>query len=131
MVSITLDKTSTIYYHRHPGIQKLRKLEEKGKVKLYHFINMDKDLEDMSRQEIRTYEKIRAKIFGMRDDITIAQHADLCLLAKHKTAKRDFFLSLDKGNLLREENRKVLEKMDIRIREPSKAFLDEIKPMIK
>ena len=131
MVSITLDKTSTIYYHRHPGIQKLRKLEEKGKVRLYHFINMDKELENMNKHEIRSYEKLRAKIFGMKDDITIAQHANLCLLAKHKTAKRDFFLSLDRDNLQREENRNFLENMGIRIREPSKSFLDEIKPMIK
>nr|NIO23331.1 hypothetical protein [Candidatus Aenigmarchaeota archaeon]NIP41086.1 hypothetical protein [Candidatus Aenigmarchaeota archaeon]NIQ18138.1 hypothetical protein [Candidatus Aenigmarchaeota archaeon]NIS73674.1 hypothetical protein [Candidatus Aenigmarchaeota archaeon] len=117
MVSITLDKTSTIYYHRHPEIQKLRKLEERGKVKLYHFINMEKDLEALSKPEMMTYAKLRARIFGDKD-LTLLEHADLCLLAKHKQARRKFFLSLDKDNLLKEENRKLLEEMGIRIREP-------------
>jgi hypothetical protein len=130
MVSITLDKASAIYYHRHPEIQKLRKLEEGGKVKIYHFINMDKDLEALSKPEMRTYAKLRVRIFGDRD-ITLREHADLCLLAKHKQSKRDFFLSLDRDNFLREENRKLLEGMGIRIREPGKSFLKEIRPMIR
>lgn len=130
MVEITLDKTSTIFYHRHPGIQKLRKLEEKGKVKLYHFINMDKELETLSKPEMRTYAKLRERIFRDKD-ITLKEHADLCLLAKHKHTKRDFFVSLDKDNLLKEENRKFLEKMGISIREPNELFLKEIRPLIK
>jgi len=130
MVSITLDKTSTIYYHRHPHIQKLRELEEKGKVELYHFINMDKDLEILSKPEMRTYAKLRTRIFRERD-ITLKEHADLCLLAKHRHAKRNFFLSLDKENLLKEENKKLLEEMGIRIREPNESFLKEIMPMMK
>jgi|GEM_PF-2642181 len=129
MVSITLDKASTIYYHRHPHIQKLRKLEEKGKVRLFHFVNMDEDLEELSKPEMRTYAKLRTRIFRDRE-ITLSEHADLCLLAKHRHAKRDFFLSLDRDNLLREENRKLLEETGIRIREPGKPFLKEIRPML-
>jgi len=130
MVSITLDNTSTIYYHRHPEIQKLRKMEERGKVKLFHFVNMDKDLESLNKPEMRDYAKLRSKIFGGKD-LTLTEHADLCMLVKHKKARRNFFLSLDRKNLLREDNRKLLEGMGIRIREPNKLFLKEIRSMIK
>ncbi|NIO22972.1 MAG: hypothetical protein GTN38_03005 [Candidatus Aenigmarchaeota archaeon] len=130
MVSITLDNASAIYYHRHPQIQKLRELEEKGKVKLFHFVNMDRDLESLSKPEMRTYAKLRERIFREKD-LTLSEHADLCLLAKHKQARRNFFLSLDRDNLLKEENRKLLEEMGIRIREPDKSFLKEIRPMIR
>lgn len=130
MFSITLDNASTIYYHRHPEIQKLRKMEEKGKVKLYHFVNMDKELESLNKPEMRTYAKLRTRIFGDRE-LTLTEHADLCMLVKHKMAKRNFFLSLDRKNLLKEENQKLLEGMGIRIREPSKSFLREIRPKRK
>ena len=59
-----MDHSAMIFYHRHPGIQKLRKLEEKGDIRLYNAISLDRDLEKMSETEMKIYSRLREMVFG-------------------------------------------------------------------
>ena len=127
MVKITMDHSAMIFYHRHPGIQKLRKLDEKGDIRLYNAITLDRDLEKMSETEMKVYNRLREMVFGREQkDLTLTEHGDLCLLVKHMKSKRDFFITLEKDKY------KNLEKhRDLRIRFPDNKFLKEVKGKIK
>jgi len=127
MVKITLDHSALIFYHRHPVIQKLRELEKKKKVKLYHAINLDRELETLTETEQKIYDRLREMVFGREQkDLNLREHGDLMLLINHMKSKRDFFLTLEK------EKYKNLEKhRDLKIRFPDEDFMKEVKGMIR
>ncbi|MEE9323505.1 MAG: hypothetical protein V3U72_03080 [Candidatus Aenigmarchaeota archaeon] len=127
MVKITMDHSTMIFYHRHPVVQKLRKLEEKGEIKLYHAINLDRDLETVSETEGKIYERLREMVFGRKQkDLNLTEHGDICLLVNHIKNKRDFFLTLEN------EKYKDLDKhRELKIRFPDNKFLKEVRGLVK
>lgn len=127
MVRITLDHSAMIFYHRHQGIQKLRKLEEKGKVRLYHAVNLNRELESLSESEQKIYERLRELVFGRaQKDLNLTEHGDLMLLVNHIKNKRDFFVTLEK-----ERYRNLEKHRNLKIRFPDNEFLREVRGMIR
>ncbi len=122
-----MDHSALIFYHRHPVIQKLRKLDEDKEIRLYHAINLDRDLETMSESEGKMYERLREMVFGREQkDLNLTEHGDLMLLVNHMKNRRDFFLTLEK------EKYKNLEgHRDLKIRFPDNKFLKEVRGMVK
>jgi hypothetical protein len=127
MVRITFDHSAMIFYDRHPVIGELKKLEDDGKVRIYHAQNLNRDLGSFSKMEEKMYERLRHIIFDKKQqDLTLTEHGDLSLLINHMKTKRDFFLTLEKGKY------KSLEKHHgLKIRFPDEDFLDEVKEGIE
>lgn len=127
MVSITLDHSAMIFYHRQPVIQRLRELEDKGDVRLYSAITLDHELEELSRDEMKLYHRLREMVFGREQrDMNLTEHGDIVLLINHMKSKRDFFLTLEK-----DKYGKVEKSRKIKVRFPDKGFLKEIRGMKK
>ncbi|UCC91998.1 MAG: hypothetical protein JSV39_01925 [Candidatus Aenigmatarchaeota archaeon] len=127
MVKITMDHSAMIFYHRHPVIQKLRKFDEDKEIRLYHAINLDRDLETMNETEGKMYERLREMVFGREQkDLNLTEHGDIMLLVNHMKNKRDFFLTLEKEKYKRLEGHR-----DLRIRFPDNKFLKEVRGMVK
>ncbi len=127
MVKITMDHSAMIFYHRHHVIQKLRRLEEDRKIRIYNAITLDRDLETMNEIEGKIYERLREMVFGREQkDLNLTEHGDLMLLINHMKNKRDFFLTLEKGKYKNLEGHR-----DLRIRSPDNKFLKEVRGLIK
>lgn len=127
MVKITMDHSAMIFYHRHPVINELKKMHEDGKIKLYHAINLDRDLGTMSETEGKMYEHLREMVFGRKQkDLNLTEHGDLMLLINHMKNKRDFFITLEKGKY-----KKLERHHNLKIRFPDNKFLKEIGGMVK
>jgi len=121
MVSITLDNSAMIFYHRHPVIEGLRKLEEEGKLRLYHAQNLNRELASLSKTEEKIYERLREMVFGRERDLNLMEHGDLVLLINHMKAKRDYFVTLEK-----ERYANLGGHRNLAIRFPDKKFFREI-----
>jgi len=122
MVSITMDHSAMIFYDRHPVINQLKKLEEEGKLRLFHAQNLNRDLGTLSRTEEKIYDTLRQMVFARpQHDLNLSEHGDLVLLVNHMKTKRDFFITLDKE---RYANLRGHRSLDIRF--PDKKFLREI-----
>ena len=127
MVKITIDHSAMIFYHRHPVIQKLNEMHEKKKIRLYHAISLDRELEKMSMTEWKVYDKLREMVFEKQQrDLNLTDHGDLMLLVNHMKNKRDFFLTLEK-----EKYKKLEKHRDLKLRFPDNRFLKEVRGMIK
>lgn len=127
MVKITMDHSAMIFYHRHPVVQKLRKLDEDKEITLYHAINLDRDFETVSKTEEKIYNRLREMVFGRKQrDLSLTEHGDLMLLVNHMKNKRDFFITLEKGKYKNLEGHR-----DLKIRFPDNKFLKEVKGLVK
>lgn len=122
-----MDHSAMIFYHRHPGIQELRKLEEDGKISLYHAITVDRELEELTDSEEEVYEKLREMIFGREQKhLNLTEHGDLVLLVKHMKSNRDFFLTLDE-----EKYDNVRSHRSLKVRFPDEVFIQEVRDLVK
>jgi hypothetical protein len=122
MVSITMDHSAMIFYHRHPAIERLRELEQEGKLRLFHSQNLSRELASLNKTEEKIYDRLRQMVFQRRQqDLNLAEHGDLVLLVNHMKSGRDYFLTLDQK---RYESLRGHRSLDIRF--PDKAFMKEI-----
>lgn len=127
MVKITMDHSALIFYHRHPVVQKLRKLDENKEITLYHAINLDRDFETVSKTEEKMYNTLREMIFGRKQrDLNLTEHGDLMLLVNHMKNKRDFFITLERGKY-----KNLKGHRDLKIRFPDNKFLKEVRGLVK
>ena len=125
MVRITMDHSAMIFYHRHPGIQKLREMEEKDEVNIYNAITLDRQIETLSEIERKMHDRLKSMVFGDRN-ITLTEHGDLVLLVNHIKSRRDFFLTLEK-----DKYRDLEKHRDLKIRFPDEKFLKEVRAIVK
>jgi hypothetical protein len=122
MVKITLDHSAMIFYDRHPAIERLIRMEEEGKVRLYHAQNLNRDLASINKTEEKIYDRLRQMVFARKqEDLNLAEHGDLVLLINHMKSKRDYFITMDKD---RYANLHGHGSLDIRF--PDDEFLSEI-----
>ncbi|MFH1237302.1 MAG: hypothetical protein V1648_02760 [Candidatus Aenigmatarchaeota archaeon] len=122
MVKITLDHSAMIIYDRHPVIDKLKKLNDEGKLTLYHAQNLNRDLGKLNATEEKIYDRLRHMVYGRKQsDLNLTEHGDIVLMINHMKSKRDYFLTLehDKYKSLRGHRN-----LDVRF--PDEAFLKEI-----
>ena len=124
MVKITLDHSGLIFFERHPELRKLLELNENDKIRVYHAINLEREIETLTESERKIYEKLRFVVFGDKD-LTLREHGDICLLINHIKSKRDFFVTMEKGKYAGLEKHR-----DLKIRFPDKKFLSEVKKSI-
>jgi len=122
MVKITLDHSAMIMNHRHPIIRELQKLEEEGKVRLYHADNLGRELASLSEGETRIYDRLREMVYGRpQGELNLAEHGDLVLLVNHMKSGRDYFLTLQAGKY-----DSLAGHRNLKVRTPDKKFLKEI-----
>ncbi len=122
MVEITLDHSAMIFYHRHPVIASLKRLEEEGKLSIHHAQSLNRELETLNETEGKMYERLREMVFAKpQQDLSLADHGDLVLLINHMKNKRDFFLTMDAARYASLAGHRRLD-----IRFPDRQFLKKI-----
>jgi hypothetical protein len=122
MVKITLDHSAMIIYDRHPVIDKLRKLNDEGKLTLYHAQNLNRDLGKLNATEEKIYDRLRHMVYGRKQsDLNLTEHGDIVLMINHMKSKRDYFLTLES-----EKYKSLRGHRNLDVRFPDEAFLKEI-----
>jgi hypothetical protein len=126
MIKVTLDTTlSTNINGSHPILFEIKNMEKSKKLKIF---TLESQAERLDKIDKGLYRKMK-KIFFPDRSITTTNHSDLCLLVDHLESKRDYFLTLNQENFLR--NASKLEGLNIRIRRPDQGFIDELNELIK
>ncbi len=123
IINVTLDsKLSWNINSPHPAITALRELENEGRVSIH---TADRSAERLDNIDKRTYEMFLKVTHWGRGARTLDDHTDLCLLSDHLDSRRDYFVTLNEGNILRRKDK--LEKLGVKVRPPTKEFIEEIK----
>jgi hypothetical protein len=122
-----MDHSALIFYDRYPVIEKLKKLDDDGKLRLYHAQNLNRDLGTLNKTEEKIYDRLRQMIFAKpQQDLNLTDHGDLVLLINHMKNKRDYFLTMDK-----EKYSSLLGHRNLDIRFPDDRFLSEVESKLK
>lgn len=122
MFRITMDHSAMIFHDRHEAIERLVKLEQEGKLRLYNSQNLSRELASLSPTEEKVYHRLREMVFGKpQGDLNLADHGDLVLLVKHMKSGRDYFITMDSKKYA---SLKGHSKLDIRF--PDEAFVSEV-----
>jgi hypothetical protein len=117
-----MDHSALIFYDRHLVIEKLKKLDDDGKLRLYHAQNLNRDLGTLNKTEEKIYDRLRQMVFAKpQQDMNLADHGDLVLLINHMKNKRDYFITMNKEKYVSLSGHRHLD-----IRFPDDKFFKEV-----